>query len=81
MPMIEGIPLGCTCHSPIQKTQHGNGSSHDVEDSEVGCSERVKNQSGSVKRDEHCDAHLGIKVSCVFYDTRSSGHMYFIEKN
>lgn len=31
--------------------------------------ERVKNQSGRVKRDEHRDAHLGIKVSCVFYDS------------
>lgn len=60
--------LGGAGHSCIEKAKHGDGSTYDVEDTKVGCSEGIQNETGGVQRNKHRYTHLGIEEAGVFDD-------------
>lgn len=62
-----------TGHGGVEEAQHSNGTTNDIEDAEVRGTQRTKNKTGRVERDEHRDAHLGVQVACVLYDSISGG--------
>ena len=66
---IRHEPLRGAGHGGVEEAQHGDGSAHDVENTEVGRAEGVEDQSGGVEGDEHRDAHLRVEVTCVLYDS------------
>ena len=57
--------LSGTCHCRIQESEHGYGATYDIENTEVGGSKRIEYQTGGIKRNEHRNAHLRIKKTCV----------------
>lgn len=67
--------LGGTGHGGVEEAQHGDGSTYDVEDTEVRCSEGIQNETGGVQRNKHRYTHLGIEETGVLDDAVSSrGH-------
>lgn len=67
--------LGSTGHGGIEEAKHGNGSTNDVEDTEIGGSEGVQNEAGGVQRNKHRYTHLGIEETGVLDDAVGSrGH-------
>lgn len=60
--------LGGAGHGAIEEAKHGDGSTYDVEDTEVGSSEGIQNETGGVQRNKHRYTHLGIKEAGVFDD-------------
>lgn len=60
--------LGGTGHGSIEEAKHGDGSAYDVEDTEVGSSEGIQNETGGVQRNEHRYTHLGIEETGVLDD-------------
>ena len=63
--------LGGAGHSGIEEAKHGDGSTYDVEDTEVGGSEGIQNETGGVQRNKHRYTHLGIKETGVLDDAVS----------
>lgn len=60
--------LGGAGHGCIEEAKHGDGSSYDVEDAEVGCSEGIQYETGGVQRNKHRYTHLGIEETGVLDD-------------
>lgn len=60
--------LGGAGHSCIEEAKHGDGSTYDVEDTEIGGSEGIQNEAGGVQRNKHRYTHLGIKETGVLDD-------------
>lgn len=69
--------LGSTGHGGIEEAKHGNGSTNDVEDTEIGGSEGVQNEAGGVQRNKHRYTHLGIEETGVLDDAVGGrGHIF-----
>lgn len=64
--------LGGAGHGSVEKAKHGDGSTNDVKDTEVGSSEGIQNETGGVQRYKHRYTHLGIKEAGVFDDAVGS---------
>ena len=60
--------LGSAGHGGIEEAEHGDGSTNDVEDTEVGSSEGIQNETGGVQRNKHRYTHLGIEEAGVLDD-------------
>lgn len=60
--------LGGAGHGGVEEAEHGDGSTYDVEDTKVGSSEGIQNETGGVQRNKHRYTHLGIEVTGVLDD-------------
>ena len=64
-------------HGGIEETKHGDGSTYDVENTEVGSSEGIQNEAGGVQRNEHRYTHLGIEETGILDDAIGGrGHIF-----
>ena len=57
--------LGGAGHGGIEEAKHGDGSTYDVEDTEVRGSEGIQNETGGVQRNKHRYTHLGIEEAGI----------------
>lgn len=69
--------LGGTGHGGIEEAKHGDGATYDVEDTKVGSSKSIQNETGGVQRNEHRYTHLGIEEAGVLDDAIGGrGHIF-----